>query len=269
MNIAYLPNRMLEAEIKAMIFNHLLINGQLSNDTSIINEFTVGNYSRRVDLALINKNRLIAFEIKSEADSLSRLKGQTDKYLEIFDKVVIVAAAKHIDNILEIVPKHVAVWEVSKDAFKIKQRGKIIPTQDKVTLIKLMKASELRRLCRRLGLPSASTNRNTLTNTLQGSSLRTIRNAALQSVKERFQTTSTLFLKSMENTEALPKDIELLSPYMKSRRSERAIIENKKAQWEIWKTNFNEDPHLIEMCQSGNKLIFGAVPSDIKYLINV
>ncbi len=268
MNIAYRPTRLLEPEIKAMIFNHLLINGHLSSDASIINEFTVCNYSRRVDLAVIEKNRLTAFEIKSEADSLSRLEGQTEKYLEIFDKVVVVADSKHIESILKTVPKHVAVWEISKATLKIKQRGKFIPTQDKTSLLNLMKASELRKLCKKFDLPSTSKNRNTLIKTLQASSLRKIRNAAILCVKERFQATSNMFLKATENTEALPKDIELLSPYIKSRRYENTLIENKKLRWETLKTHLNEDPHLLELCLSGNKLIFGDIPSDIQSLLD-
>jgi len=78
-----MTERLLEPQIKALIINYLRSKNKLNQDTTVINEFTVDGYSRRVDLLVADKKHFIAFEVKSEADSLTRLEGQTQKYLGI------------------------------------------------------------------------------------------------------------------------------------------------------------------------------------------
>ena len=134
--------RALEPELKAMLLNHLRNRKSLSCSDTIMNEFTVGDFSRRVDLALIRDCELIGFEVKSEADSLYRLEGQTQKYLEYFDKVVIVAASKHIPSILSLVPNNVGVWEVLGDRIVIRRRGIKKRISKKLSFIEMMRVSE-------------------------------------------------------------------------------------------------------------------------------
>ncbi|MCM1224752.1 MAG: sce7726 family protein, partial [Lachnospiraceae bacterium] len=53
---------------------------------------------RRVDVLVITGNKeLIAFEIKSDLDSLRRLHGQMKDYKKTFDKLYIVTSAKYKD----------------------------------------------------------------------------------------------------------------------------------------------------------------------------
>ena len=49
---------------------------------------------RRADLVTIIDNKTIAFEIKSELDSLSKLPAQIGDYIDVFNEVYVVLAEK-------------------------------------------------------------------------------------------------------------------------------------------------------------------------------
>ncbi len=212
-----IEGRLLEREVKAIILNHLIKRDLIKNNTTIINEFTIGNFSRRVDLALVNPNRLIAFEVKSEADSLSRLEGQVEKYLEYFDKVVVVGAPKHIAKILKVIPKSVAVWEVSKAGILIKQHGKIKPINNKEKFIDLMKANELLKVANRLGIPLDLKNRGSLVRALNVVSVNKLKRAALFNIAKRFKFANSLFWGKVKSSNIMPHHIDFLSPYKEER----------------------------------------------------
>ena len=217
--------RQLEPEIKACTLNHLFKKGVINHNYTIINEFTIDRYSRRVDLVIASDKRLTAIEIKSEADSLIRLQGQTDKYLEYFDKVIIVAAPKHIINIIRTVPKQVAVWEISGDNIKIIQQGKIVPIKNKTRFIDLMTAGELIKLSNQLGMHKCSVSRKSLEQILEKAPLSKLKKAALCNIQERYILTSSFFWNIAKNTKVLPEHIELLSPSRDNRLSQKAILE--------------------------------------------
>lgn len=259
--------RLLEPEIKAMILNHLKDRNKLNQGATIINEFTIDDYSRRVDLAVIDTKYFIAFEVKSEADSLNRLVGQTQKYLEYFDKVVIAAASKHIDKIIETVPQNVAVWEVCDGGLKIRRRGKIIPISNKSKFIGLMKANELLKLCNKLSLSPKSKNRHSVKMALQNVPLSTLREATLQYIQERFSMTNSLFWQNLGSKQALPEHVELLSPYKEERRYKIAQKAEKEAFWKEKASFLVEDQDLIAMSKRQNNKAFGSPPIHIQRLL--
>ncbi|TOG98235.1 hypothetical protein CGI90_26305, partial [Vibrio parahaemolyticus] len=116
--------RLLESELKALTLNHMLAKGYLIETDVISNEYLLRSSSRRADMVISKNGELWAFEIKSEADSLSRLNGQVDAYLKYFDKVIVVSASKHVRNVMNSVPKEVAVWEVRGSNIVVVQRGR-------------------------------------------------------------------------------------------------------------------------------------------------
>lgn len=211
MNKEILPERYLEPQIKASILNHLRRRDNLSNYDAIINEFPVGNFSRRVDLAIINENNFFAFEVKSEADSLKRLQGQTQKYLQYFDKVIVVAATKHINKILDLVPNNVAVWEVKDSIIIVRRRGKKIKITDKSNILELMKVNELRKLSKKLKIIPKSQERKDVTYSLLNAATSILRSASISSIKNRYSLTTSLFLQAVESKCINGADIDHLS----------------------------------------------------------
>jgi len=114
------------------------------SDAVIINELVLAEHGRRADIALAN-GKLHAFEIKSDADTLSRLDGQIDAYTRCFDKVTLVATDKHLDQALPFLPDHVEVLQASQlsgsVAFKLIKRGKLDLVTDKSSLAQFLPVS--------------------------------------------------------------------------------------------------------------------------------
>ena len=61
-------------------------------------------HSSRIDIAVITTKELEGFEIKSDADSLSRLPNQVAHYQNTFHKLTLVTTTKHIQKATELLP---------------------------------------------------------------------------------------------------------------------------------------------------------------------
>lgn len=72
-------------------------------DTFVIDELGLRNGEARADIAVVN-GKMIGYEIKTEKDTLIRLENQILAYNEVFDKVYIITASKHLHKLLDIVP---------------------------------------------------------------------------------------------------------------------------------------------------------------------
>lgn len=137
--------RLQEARLKAAVIDRLMSGAQVDDEAVIVSEMVVANWTRRADVVLAN-GRLWAFEIKSEADSLTRLAGQIDVYRSHFEKVVVVAAAKFEDAVMAAVPDGVGVW-IAGEGAEIEER--VRPRQSELSSsasLSLMTATDLRRL---------------------------------------------------------------------------------------------------------------------------
>jgi hypothetical protein len=63
----------------------------------------------RVDLAVVNGS-VHGYEIKSEKDTLARLRGQADIYNRTLDFVTIIVAPAHAKKIRQVVPSWWGIW---------------------------------------------------------------------------------------------------------------------------------------------------------------
>lgn len=202
--------RPLEPEIKANLINFLMKRGSLKSGL-VINEFTVGDFSRRVDLAVVQNNRLLAFEVKSDGDTLARLEGQVQKYLQYFDKVTVVTAPKHTSKALELTPSNVAVWEIVEDKITVKRRGKTFPITSKSCLIDMMTASELHKLSKSLVIHAENKRRKSLETALSKAPISKLRSEAIKSIKLRYKKRNDKFFSEVNTRQSTPKDLALLS----------------------------------------------------------
>jgi hypothetical protein len=83
--------------------------------TLVVNELALIHASARVDIAVINRC-VNGYEIKSAADSLSRLPRQVSLYEECLEKLTIVCAPKHIEGVRKIVPSWCGIVQATKGA---------------------------------------------------------------------------------------------------------------------------------------------------------
>lgn len=145
--IALMPkmHKIAEARLKAAVIDRLMSSSHVDDDAVLISEMTVANWSRRADLVLANGN-LWAFEIKSEADSLSRLAGQIQTFRTHFEKLTLVVASRFENKVLRTLPEGVGLWVETGDGFLVERVRPRLTALSAEASISLMTANELRRL---------------------------------------------------------------------------------------------------------------------------
>jgi len=125
--------------------------------TLVVDEFGLFNGKSRVDVAVIN-GKLHAYEIKSASDRLDRLIKQQENYNKIFDKITLVADARHVAEAVKIVPPWWGLISVTNED-GVAALNEIWPArqnfgQDPYALCQLLWREEVYKLLRSNGLSS-------------------------------------------------------------------------------------------------------------------
>ena len=201
----------LEIDIKSLVLNYLLEKQMVRPENLVINEFTYGNFSRRVDLAFIKNNEIYGIEIKSEFDTLNRLDGQVKEYLKVFDKVIVVVATKHLDHTLELLPESVALWEFNGERFKVVRRGKKVKIRDKSIFIDLMRVADLIKVSNCSGLSYETRSRRELSKVVSNLSTTKLREAAFTALFRRYSDGVSLFFNNVKHRRVENSDLTTLS----------------------------------------------------------
>jgi hypothetical protein len=188
-----------EAAIKAIVIDHLFEKGML-RDAVLINEMVVANWSRRADLAVAN-GRLTAFEIKSDLDTLSRLDGQVETYLQRFDKVVIVTTEKFYREVLQRTPDYVGVWVLvqaeTQHGYRVRtaRPGRATDVKRTEALCGFLLQTELSSFLRSQGLAiEADYSRAALTSLAGHVPTSRLRVFVLEAIKKRYRDTFSAFV---------------------------------------------------------------------------
>ncbi len=94
---------MRDADIRQALRDRLELM-QVAHGGVLVEELGLCNGTVRADLAVVN-GILKGYEIKSDQDTLVRLKAQADIYNQVFDTVTLVVAERHLDTALSVVPE--------------------------------------------------------------------------------------------------------------------------------------------------------------------
>ena len=87
-------------------------------NTLVVEELGVCQGLARIDVAVVN-GTVHGFEIKSERDTLNRLKSQSDIYSRALEYVTIVASLSHIEGIEAIVPDWWGIWVAAEEGHEV------------------------------------------------------------------------------------------------------------------------------------------------------
>lgn len=204
-----------EGDIKAAVIDKLFASDALA-DAVLINEMVVANWSRRADLVVAN-GKLHAFEIKSDLDSLRRLEGQVETYLQRFDKVTVVCTAKFVQLVKECTDARVEIWCATPAAggvkLSISRRGQSSRISNKRVLYGYLHKAELVAMLKREGRDvSADMPRLQLEGEADALSVRCIRDFVLLCLKERYKNTFDQFCATRQS-QTSPNDLERLSKF--------------------------------------------------------
>jgi hypothetical protein len=218
MSCKELHQKRLEPQIKAIVLEHMRSKNMISESDVIINEFTMDGYSRRADLVIVRQNDTIAIEVKSESDTLSRLKGQTEKYTEFFDKVIVVTTQNHLSKAIIQTPDNVEVWELKDLSIRIARRGKKRLVKSKSNLLKMMKVRELSVAATKYGYSENKRTRENLEGFLMSVSVKALRSELIKNLQKRYSLTSNYFWKNIANSQVSVKSVANLSLSSLSRK---------------------------------------------------
>jgi hypothetical protein len=131
--------------MKAAVIDRLFAGDEVDADSVLISEMMVGNWTRRADIVLAN-GKLCAFELKSEADRLTRLAGQLEAFSYHFEKLIVVVAARFEEAARAMLSANVGLWIAESDgSLSERVKPKLMPLAKEAS-IALMTATELRRL---------------------------------------------------------------------------------------------------------------------------
>lgn len=95
---------------KAALTQKILLGAHSLQTASMLTEFRVGDC--KADLAILNGTGTV-YEIKSERDSLSRLKRQVSAYKSVFAKVYVIAGENHVSDVFDAVSPEIGVMRLS------------------------------------------------------------------------------------------------------------------------------------------------------------
>lgn len=130
-----------DRDIRAVLIEAIRHEHAADPETRVVNELGVLNGRTRIDLAVIN-GLLHGYEIKSAADTLTRLPRQVICYGAIFDCVTLVTTGEHIVKARHLIPRWWGITKVSGSAespvLRAVRKAKRNPVVNPVALAQLL-----------------------------------------------------------------------------------------------------------------------------------
>ena len=146
-----------DLEIRQNFHRKKLRRQHARKDTLVIDELGLNHGKCRADIAVVN-GHLIGYEIKSNNDSLRRLKQQAKSYNAVFDKISIVVGQRHINSIQNHIPKWWGVILSERGPrgavnFDTIRKPKTNKNVDPISLARLLWRDEAQEILRQKKLP--------------------------------------------------------------------------------------------------------------------
>lgn len=131
-----------ESEIlKCHIIDYLL---STQPDVIIANEVMYGSRRKVADLLIINDCQLIAIEVKSKSDNISRLSEQVAEYSKIFDKVYVFVTPEKENGVASLLPSRIGLFVITDNDIRMVKRPLLLYHQDKSEMLASMNSHYLR-----------------------------------------------------------------------------------------------------------------------------
>jgi|LSQX01.1.fsa_nt_gb hypothetical protein len=132
-----------------------------SDDRLIINELGCCQGAARIDVAVVT-DELHGFEIKSEKDTLERLRFQTLAYDSVFNTITLVTTENHLKGLDSILPPWWGIWEATSTGTEVhfsKLRQAIPnPRRDAIQVASLLWKDETVNILKKLGVSGVRSN---------------------------------------------------------------------------------------------------------------
>lgn len=120
-----IQNNTHEMEIKLLCASWLEEKFGLYTDGVLINEFSANKSKVRADLVYVSPREIVAIEIKSKKDKITRLKNQVRILKKLYNRVEVITVSKHHQAAKEIcVAENVALHIVENTEIKTVLKGR-------------------------------------------------------------------------------------------------------------------------------------------------
>jgi len=146
---------MRDVDVRQVLKDRLEKTHAADEGARLVEELGLCNGTARADIAVVN-GTLKGYEIKSEQDTLNRLKNQASVYSQVFDTVTLVVAERHVEHAKELVPLwwgiEVAVFNAASELeIKPIRDEQINPCVDALTLVQLLWRDEVLAILKKTG----------------------------------------------------------------------------------------------------------------------
>jgi hypothetical protein len=146
-----------DVEIRQNFHRKRLRQQHAQKNTLVIDELGLNHGKCRADIAVVN-GHLMGYEIKSNNDSLRRLKEQVKSYNSVFDRVSIIVGDRYINSIQNYVPEW---WGVIVSVrgprgavnFDMIRKARTNKKVDPISLARLLWRNEAEEILRQKKLP--------------------------------------------------------------------------------------------------------------------
>jgi len=206
-----------ESDLKALVLNEVRRQA-LGGDTPVVaNEYRVGSTSVRADMAFLG-SEFVGVEIKSERDSLKRIRSQVDAYSLYFDRVIVVVADRHLRHLDWKALRAAEVWKVDRSG--------------RVTV-----AAQQSQFAGTACLSTLLTHKQRVQNGLLNSpspSEDHVREVFEREFRKRFGSTSAKFWLNVEGRAVRAEDLATLSRFKDVRETIKTWELERKTQHQLW-----------------------------------
>lgn len=150
---------MRDQQLRQAVHKHLLRRHHANPKTLVLDELGIDHGRSRIDVAVVN-GHLGAFEIKAQADDLTRLHSQIAAYGEIADTATLVVARKHLQHAGNFLPDWwgvVVVDQGPRGGIRLTpyHKGGRNPAINPLAVAKLLWKPETQNALERLGVDKA------------------------------------------------------------------------------------------------------------------
>lgn len=96
----------------------------ISEDYVLSSEMLFSEQKRYADIVKISHKKTIAYEVKSKNDKLTRLHGQLECYMSVFDYTYVVCHESHVKTVLKIANPHIGIIIEKEGKLSLMKRAK-------------------------------------------------------------------------------------------------------------------------------------------------
>jgi hypothetical protein len=226
--------RLSEVDLKCLYLERLRRLNLIDETSIIASEYSLGRTGRRADLAILN-GEFIGIEFKSRHDSLKRLTQQLDAYVQCFDRVLLVADERHVENAQRLIPTPVELWSVNGggELSLVKKPEAIKGNHSARVLAQLCTIRQLRKLVQNDKTPAWS--RSMLTDAVLQLPPNHVYQAALATFRTAFTRSSAAFWSGLDARAGVDCNaLRPLSRFAKVRQQQTLALKTQSDFWAAW-----------------------------------